>query len=400
MAMLVLVFLTALATQPTNQNTTLKGRVVDAEKQPIANALVVISNVQPASGKNTRCTATFDDYTRLTTTDANGNFRFEGLNPNFEYRCSAGASGFTGVFGSDFFQTGADDIELQMEKFVRDNPRVLRGRIFASDGTPAAGAMLQPRTVSQAITRLATRAIIADQQGEFEIQVDRSVANFSLRAFARGAAIQDVNIRPSDNKPIEIRMTRGASIRGQLVHDRRPQVGVALSLIQEDRSMGNLTTPVTVYTDGEGVFQFDHLPPSRDYALHTQLNSNVAFPLPVHLITAPADGKRAELGNVDTVEPRTISIKVINQADDPLPEASYVFLARDEAWDTARFDLEPRAEQVVKLTDAGPESFTIGIRAMGFKVLKTNPITSPDMNRRYRINVQDDTSFTIFLTRE
>jgi hypothetical protein len=178
-----------------------------------------------------------------------------------------------------------------------------------------------------------------------------------------------------------------------------PLASVEVGLVQENRIMGNIVTPVEVSTDAEGFFQFDHLPPGLDYAIYTHTGQDARGVLPVSLIQAPEHGQRAELGDIAAVAPHRLTVKVVTNNGKRLPDKSVVYVGRRKAWRGSTLTLPPVESAVVQINDLGREPVEISVRVPGLKVISCNPPLNEDLNRRYTIRVNGNTEI-IFVVGE
>ncbi|MCR9292864.1 MAG: carboxypeptidase-like regulatory domain-containing protein [bacterium] len=389
-----------------NQNATLRGVVLDSDDRPVENARVVIANVKPQQELATRGPRDYPECGRHVLTGSDGSFSLDGVAANRAYQLAVAAEGFDGELLKDFVAPSDKVVALRLTKLSAKPEQRLRGQVLNTEGRPVAGAVVTAREVHQA-GRMTGRAAglvcpltVTDQDGRFELQADRSVTAVTLRIQGVEAAVQDVEWSALEGNDLLVKLERGASIRGRLIHEGRPQPGLRIELVQEDRTLGNVVTPIELHTDAEGVFQFDHIPADLQYAIYSAIHPGAPCALPVHLVDAPGNGKRAELGDVTAETPSTLTIKLINGDEARFPENSILFVGRDKAWQAVRMTLNADPEQVFEISDVGREQFQVFLRVPGFKVLRTVPQQSADINRRYPVLVDGDTQITLVLTRE
>lgn len=386
-----------------------EGRVQDQDGNPIAGARVVISSAAPKPGGPRKCPRCFDECGSSSLTDKAGKFSIPDLNDQLSYRIAVAKHGYEGRL-LDYPKDGAESDDGQFVAQLQASPENLvqkvQGLLLGIDGKPLANAVVSPRGISYGrITtgrndKLVTSLALTDEAGQFWLKADEKVSRFTIRITAPRSTIVEQEVSTRQEEPVTFSLTKGASLRGRLVHEGRPLAGVKVGLVQTDRTVPNLVTPMEFETGDDGVFQFDHIDPLREYAVYTLIQQNAQRVLPVSLVMAPGNGKRAELGDVSTETPSVLRIKLQTSDEAPLPEKSVIFVSRDKAWQAARYYPEGKVEPVIEVLDAPREAFQITVRVPGYRVLRTVPTRAADINGRYRINVKGNTSLAIFLARE
>ena len=382
----------------TSAKTELAGRVVDADGNPVANAIVVVSTARPRVGPATTCPSCYRDCAKRTLTDREGKFTIGGLSDALQFSLAAGAPGFQGAVSEHFDPQDSESIQLSLRAFpTGDGVVKIRGRVVDLQGMPIAGAELRPRTVQRNDGRIGgqnpsvTSLTLSDDNGEFELSAGNRIVAFDVRALANGFAPKDVSWSRSDNEALEIRLGTGASLRGRLVYQGRGTPNVEVGLVQKDRTLGNIVTPQEVFTDSSGEFRFDQLPPNLEYTLYTHTGQDAPAVLPVSLVTAPKHGERAQLGDIALTKPSQLTLVFETSDARPLPKDSYVVITRRYAWRSSRVVLDQKAVAEAVFNDVPNESFDIIVRAPGYTVASTSPPSNLDMNRRYSIRVRGET---------
>lgn len=381
----------------------LSGRVLDQQQRPIQNAIVVVSTARPRVGPSTLCPSCYDDCKKRVRTDAEGQFVIEGLSPSLLFSLAAGAPGYQGRVSEHFDPALAPEIELTLDQLsdAKDATRI-RGKVIDKDGQPIVGAEVRTHEV-QVANRISgsdpsvTPLTLTNAEGNFEAAVGEMVSRVALRVSAPACAPVEVNWERSSSKDLQVQLLRGASVRGQLVLQGKPLASIELGLVQMDRTIGHIVTPMKVSTDNSGNFQFDQLPPGLDYALYTHTGQTSSGVLPVSVVAAPGNGQLADLGPVPAQLPRTLSISVRTQDGSPIPEKSSVYVSRYSAWEGSRLPLPHEPTASVELNDVSREKYSISVLAPGYRVAETIPNVSPDLNRQYPVFVDGKASLTLIL---
>lgn len=382
----------------------LRGRVVDGQNAPVAGAWVVIASATPTQGPSLLGKRAYPDCGRLERTDADGRFQFQDTSPGFDFELAIAAGGFEGTQVA--WRPEADgEFDVTIHPIPADQTQSILGRVVDAAGQPIPGAIVTPRHITYGRTTtgsnkgLVTKLAIADDTGEFELFAKSEISELRIRAAVANQALAEEQFVFATDKAAEIAVGKGASIRGRLVFQGQPVAGIKLGLVQEDRGMRSITTPLEIATDAEGIFSFDHLPPDREYTIYTLLQQDAQCVLPVSLVSAPMDGKRAELGDVAASPPHRLVLRIRTADKQPLPENSVVYVSRSRAWQAGRFKPAGQVDPELEILDAPAELYEITVRIPGYTVLRTAPIRSPDINRRYRIAVEGDTTIAFLLVK-
>ena len=308
----------------TATSTELSGRVVDQQGQGVDGAIVVISTARPRVGPSTTCPSCYPDCTKRTLTDAEGRFAINGLSSKLLFSLAAGGSGYQGLISEHFDPAEKPSIELKLES-LPESPDVTSatGRVVDSNGDPIAGAEVRSRTIYRTNgvmgggDKSVTPLTLTDSEGHFQITTGDHINAIDLRVIAAGFAPNEAKWERAADKELQIELGRGASIRGRLLLDGTPLAGVEVGMVQRNRSIGNIVTPVELSTDENGVFQFDQLPPEMDYTIYTHTGQEAKGVLPVNLIGAPGHGQRADLGDIPTQKPHRLTIIVRTEDGSP-----------------------------------------------------------------------------------
>jgi hypothetical protein len=298
------------------------------------------------------------------------------------------------------------EIELELPKLTQQSLATsVTGQVVDADGVPVVGAEVHSKlirrgnTITSAGDTSVTPLTLTDTNGNFQVTAGDYILSIDLRINAAGYAPTEIKWERGNDKALRVQLGHGAVIRGRLLIGTQPLRGVELGLVQRNRSLGNINTPAEVSTDEEGVFQFEQLPPSMDYALYTHTGQGAKGVLPVSLIEAPGHGQLADLGDIATQTPRRLTIIVRTEDGGPLPAKATLHVGRDTAWRGTLRDLAQQPSTTVTLDDMSDEEFEISLRVPGYDVVRTTPVMNLDLNRRYSIRVDKDMEI-VFVVRQ
>jgi hypothetical protein len=393
----------------TEANVTLSGKIVDDKSQPVADAIVVISTARPREGPATTCPSCYRECTKRTRTNAKGEFKFESLSSNLTFSLAAGASGYQGTISDYFDPLAMSNLRIALkELFKSDETRWIQGKVVNETGQPIPGAMVKSTLICEmgggrvkendpSVTPLT----LTDDEGAFQISVGDTISSVTLRVSTAGYAPTEIAWLRSKPETLMFELGRGASVRGQLLFDGEPLREALVGIVQVNRTIGNLVTPLEISSDRNGVFQFDQLPADMDYALYTHNNQSIPGVQPVSIVMAPGNGKLADLGEIVTQEAHKLRIKVVTEDGTSIPENSLVWVSRSRAWHTPKMPL-PTGVSTTAVTFSGVanELHEVSVRMPGYRVSHTIPKRTADLNGHYPIYVEGDTELTLILTKK
>ncbi|HLL55012.1 MAG TPA: carboxypeptidase regulatory-like domain-containing protein [Myxococcaceae bacterium] len=223
------------------------GRVLDPSGTPAPGALVQVSGV--------RGNDTLQPWPR-TTTDAEGRFTLEGLDPG-EYRVTATAPGYVASH-KPRVRSGSSDVELRLGS---------GGRLTGTVREARTGAPVNSFTVELSLRQglgrspLLTQAVI-DPGGRFELQAPQGELSVTVAAYGFGVS-DEVRVTVGEAPVnVSVELARGGRLFGKVVDDatRVPLPGARVSV---EGMMGSpasaLPVLATVTTDARGEFSLEGL---------------------------------------------------------------------------------------------------------------------------------------------
>lgn len=380
---------------------TIEGRVIDDAGQPVSEAVVSVSTGKPKSGPSTMCPSCYADCGKRSRTDADGNYRIDGVSSKLDFTLTAGAPGFAGT-RSDMIDPSKDKPELTLTRLADKDPGlIIGGMVLDPDGQPLPGAYVDVGSVEYG-NRVSgprdgiTPITVTDGDGKFAIVVTEDVTDLQLEVTAPGCCEADaVGLKPGRDDHV-IGMKVGAAITGRLVHEGKGVAGIQLSICQKQRTVGSVLTPETVYTDADGRFTFDHLPPAMTYVLGGLPGNNVPTNLPACEVELPADGKVADFGDIELQVSQRISVRFVAADKQPLPGEIALSVSQDDVWGGYRATVDPADGDHV-VPGVTPEKLKLYFRVRGYEVTKTDPWMQQGMNREYFLRPDGDVELTVTL---
>lgn len=376
----------------------LTGKVVDQDNQPIANVVVSIHTARPRSGPAMICPSCYLDCAKRFVTKGDGTFKFENISDKLLFSLVAGATGYQGAATSHYDPVLEDEIKIQLIKQPEASQSMsLRGKVVDPNGKPIPGAHISIEEVrldngngfGGARDKI-TPLTITDEEGNFKLIANEPLKSVRIRVLSPGFSPEEITWSPKDKRDVIAKLGLGANISGRLLRNGKPLAETTVGIIQEIRFVGNIVTPMDVTTDREGRFLFEHVPPNREYSIYTHTGQSAHGVLPVSLVTIPGHAKLVDLGDIETVEPRKLTVVVHTEDGSSIPDKSGIYIGRQEAWNSTNFTLENQKESTVSLDDVGPELFYVGFRIPGYDVISSEPRIEPDLNRRYQIRIEKD----------
>ena len=226
----------------------LAGKAVDAEDQPVENAVVTL---QQRPG-----------FKLEVTVDNQGAFRAAGLVPG-EYELSAKADGFMPLALSEKIPSGQEDVILRLERGCPIEGRV----IFADSGEVVSEAKVvaraeRPGTWGSRTVEVNTAT--ADPEGHFEMLIPLEEET-SLSAYWDvyiSKEKQTVHVEENDfPSPLIIELTKGGSVVGTTLEESTKQPVQGIDVVTRSSVQGYMSVP----SGEEGRFIIKGLEPGNRY---------------------------------------------------------------------------------------------------------------------------------------
>jgi hypothetical protein len=343
----IVALLAVLAPQAAGDD--LAGRVADQQGQPVAGANVFIYTAKPRVGAGILCPGCYPDCAKKTTSEDDGTFLIEALDPSLLFRVLVVAEGYRPRFAKDA-DPRAEPLSVQLEPVPEglDPGNVLRGRVVNPEGKPIVGAKVDPFGIKTATSHIYGRIpgvdplAVTNERGEFMVFSQEPDVELALEISARYHATQIFDPLPTGEELHELQLGDGTYVTGTLVKDGERVAGVTLGLCQCNRGSGTFVGDYSIDTDERGRFEFSNVIPNDDVYIYTKMKDagRVGF-LPVKWLTLGDHGSRAELGPLPLEPAHRLAGRVILTDGRAIPEGTQLLISREYAWDSARVVLDP-----------------------------------------------------------
>ena len=355
----------------------LAGKVVDRTQKAIPQATVFIYTAKPRVGPSILCPSCYVDCRKKATTDAEGKFLIAGLSSELIFRVLVVAEGFRPQVVPNVDPAKAP-LSVKLEAMPSDLSKraVLRGRVLDGSGKPVVGTVVSPFFCERADRSWGGRlpgvdpASVTNFRGEFLIAGNLGDRGYGIEVEAAGFSKKIVKLLPTGGKVHEIRLTEGATVRGQIIEKDKPVPGIAVGLVQCSTGPG-FVGAYYIATDHEGRYTFLNVHPNDEYFVFTTMGGVIRFGgiLPIRRIAVGADGtiKDAGDGRLDATF-HTVAGRVILTDGKPVPKGMQLMLSREDlgTWDSQTKKLT--ADGSFRFAGVPEEAVTLNGRIPGYRL--------------------------------
>lgn len=356
-----------------------KGRVSDAEGEPLAGAAVYVFTAQPKDGKALVCPSCYPDCSKQATTDASGKFVLPALDSDLDFRLLAVAKGYLPRYIRDV-DPEVGNVEASLKgltfpKAARD--RRITGKLIGPEGKPVAGAILEvegARHGPYSFTSskgMADPVTATDEKGEFLFTCKDELKGLLVTLKPRGLARRRQWLEVGQS--YLLRITTGVTLKGRLLNNGRPMSELTLTLTTQDRSMDNYLGNIEIATDEEGRFTLEHLPSNNSFWLTTQMKevSSQGITLPPTSVKSGADGSSMDLGDVQMKPAFKISGRIILSDGKPVPDKVRLSVSVENSSDSHQVEVDDEGE--FEIGGVPATGISLWLRAPGSHVSAKNP---------------------------
>ena len=360
---------------------TLRGTVVDADGRPAVGARVDVATAKPRHGRGDICPSCYSDCRKVTTTDVEGQFQFDGLDPSLTFRLLVTRPGSLALSTDpidplDAFpaRSAATDaagaVSLVLAPAPTDVPaeRMIRGRLVDEWGRPVPGALLAPAGEwtgdgcryggSQ------TAPVVSDDDGRFVMNVPETLTAVSIGVSAEGFAGTRIPQGVPGGAERSICVPRGVTLTARIERDGSPCPGLRLAVVQIDRDASrHFVGTVPAITDADGIARFEHLPAADRFCIFSETDPPQALVIETTLFKAPESGKARDLGAIEAFEPRSLAGRLTIDGGNTILADTRILLSRDAAWDTRTVPVA--ADGTFEALGLPPEGYRLRVLADG-----------------------------------
>lgn len=356
---------------------TLTGTVQDDQGRPIVGARVDVATAAPKVGRGIFCPSCYLDCKKSVRSDENGRFEIRDLDPKLKFRLLSTAPGRQ-TRQTDLLDPAKDTATVVLPDLPPGlSPmRMIAGVVETAEGTPVAGALLDPfghkTATMSSFGRVQANPAVSDDQGRFLMLLDADYEEVFVSVTADELAGATLTLKPAEASRIVVPV--GTTVTGRLVHDGRPQANRQIAIVQTNRRSGtHFIKAVQAVTDREGRFAFQALPASQQYCLFTPVGSGNGeidlkgdeLVLSTKTFEARGDGEKRDLGTLELTPGMAFSGRLIFPAGGSRPEDLKLSLGRDPAWDLIEVPVD--AEGRFSIWSLPPETYQVHIVAPGLR---------------------------------
>lgn len=356
----------------------LAGRVLHADRSPVAKATVFIYTAGPKVGPGILCPSCYADCGRKAQTDATGKFEIPALDPDLLYRLLVVAAEHESLYVPKT-DPAAGEVTVTLARLnpaKLASPTRISGMVLDPEGQAVPGATISPEGVSRGMgtqwggtDAFVDPLAVTDEHGRFWLFCTNGVARVHAVVEARGLAKRWTSLEPGADHLV--RMEAGVLLTGRLVRDGQPLAGAIMGAVTADRMAGNFFRCDELATDEDGRFSIPNLPADREYVLYAKMDSlGDRGALPPRLFASGKTGGAADLGELAVQPGHRVTGRVVLSDGQPVPTSTRVLLSREQAWDHAEALLEPDGQFTFR--GVPTESVSLNVRIKGYKYSKRN----------------------------
>lgn len=371
-------FLTMILLAAVPDRPDLEGRVVTDSGRPVAGAHVLIDSAAVRQGTSPLCPSCYLDCRKSAETDSDGRFRITALDPELLFNVLVVADGFRPTFANKS-DPRKSPIEVTLAAFDPSKfapNRLLTGVVVGPDDKPMVGARVTPAGFStEAFSGFSPGIFdplaVTNLRGEFVLTSKSPIEHADLKVEGNGVAPRIIPHRKPERNPHKLKMTRGATLTGRIVHGGRPVAGIAVGLVQASRSSNSFLGDVAIGTDADGRFTFLNVHPDEDYFVYGIMDSLKAEGA---VATAPvrAGGEDAttKVGDLPVVPGHRVRGRVILSDGKRVPPKTRLTLSREDAWDFQRVELDPEGR--FEVSGLPTERYSLSVMLKGYRLSSRN----------------------------
>jgi peroxiredoxin len=361
----------------------LTGIVKAQDGKALDHASVFIYTAGPKEGSGILCPSCYPDCRKHTTTDEQGRFRIESLDPSLLFRILVVAKSRQPEFVSKVDPTVRPlEVTLKLAREGLKPDQQMNGKVLGPDDKPIPGAVVSIRGVSRGdATRFGgnediDEVAVSDNGGLFTINGQTSFDAVGVEVEARAYAKGIFEHLATGGKVHELKLTEGASLKGRLLKDGKPVAGVEVGMCGADRRAEIYVGDFSVGTDQDGRFLFVNLPPDRDYFVYGRMASlGEQGTVPAIRKRIGEDGSLFDVGDLRVVRAFKLAGQLRLTDGKPVPAKTRVLLSRDEAWDSVQTEAD--AQGRFSFPGVPSDSFALSCRIKGYRLSERNKSLDP-----------------------
>jgi hypothetical protein len=348
----------------------LSGTVLDAMRQPVADAHVFVYAAYPKVGVSSFCPTCYRDCVKHQEVDAHGSFRLEELNRTLVFDVLAVADGYQSVL---LRRVNPDAGPLQVELSCRDAAdanRLVHGVVLDPAGKPVAGAVVTPQGYHFGGGRIAwgnypgvEKLAVTDLKGEFSLRLPSAEGKIDVRVQGRSLARRiERALAPGEVRPIPL--ADGVTITGHLTRGGEPVRDVRVTLVQRNRASANYLGHDEIATNEDGLFVFTNIAPDETYFIYAAMADLSGGHVEPRIVRTGEDGTVVDAGTLEVTHGRRIAGTVVLPDGMRMPGIAELRLLHFASDDSVAIQLPPSG--AFAFDDAPFGELTLRLHLPGF----------------------------------
>jgi hypothetical protein len=326
------------------------GRIVDSNGRPVAHATVLVYYAGVKVGYSTYCPSCYRDCGKRVTTDKNGAFSIQGLDPDLWFTLLAVHDGYVPTISGKFDPARDVGVKIILASRHASSPKtsIAKGRVTDSAGTPIQDVVVEPigLILGDGSTYGTIKGLdplaVTNVKGEFELRYLGTSPAILVSVEGRGFAPSFAKLTTGTSRATLV-VSEGATIHGVLTANGKPVGNAEVGLIAKDR--GGEGTNLTIFghpyeeqrigTAPDGSFLISNVPEPVTWLLYGKMSTmpKGEGTKPVEISTSQ---ERQYLDRVHlAAEPAHVVTGKVSLSDGrPMPEGMRLTLASAMVWDS------------------------------------------------------------------
>ena len=354
---------------------------VHAKDGRAVKATVFVSTAAPKVGTTTFCPSCYADCRKSATTDAQGNFTIQSLNPELIFRLLVVAGGYKPKFvsGVDPLKSSPAVVLQPRDASQAVAGRTLHGRVVDSAGKPIARAVIEPdevfwRDTGQVIGNQDLEMdsmTVSDEQGEFFLTAIKPFDSVHVVVEARGYAKNRFRITPQELTATNLTLTDGAMVKGRLLLQGKPLSGVNIGIVGTNMEFIEFTGLYVIGTDANGCFAFVNVPPNTTFFVFGSIETLQRYgAVTTKEFRTGDDGSTHDLGDISVSPGYRLSGRVVLSDGGTCPPKTRLALSREVIHERLQVELDSQGG--FELRNLPADEYRLNVAVAGHNLSSRN----------------------------